>query len=849
MSATVRAALLVVLASLPWPALAQVERCVRNEAEFTLAWAVAQTSSAEPLVIRLAQGSYDLALTPVGIYPEGVPAARPVSLLGGYNSTCTSRSDNPAATVLTSSRDLGTRYVDLRTDAGQTGNLTLERLRFFDLAGLAMRSETETSPERALRISRVVFDRVRDVRVLSTTDVDIDNSVFWRGGNVSFPTIPWTNCGLTVDPVSSILERLTIRHSTFVANTGPAALCVGGTVQVDSNDWSVNLTSNIFRDNGAIDIRLTKHPSQPNIPATLRNNIYATLDANRPLTSAPVATLNVDPLFVDAAGGDFRLQGASPAINTGRTDVNLVGQRDFEGNPRWFGQAPDRGAFESNIGSTSPVLTVTNANDAGPGSLRQALIDANAAPDLNAIRFNIAGACPRTITLASLLPDIVHPVAIEGYSQPGSARNTAVLGWNASLCVVLSGGNQITGAYGLNVNTSASANATVSIEGIAFSGHSIAAVQFVGGRDHRFTGNQVGGTVGTALLPSATGVRVGAAVEGVRIGGPEPAERNVVANATGIGINVSGSGATQPSRTVIENNYVGTQSGGDVRGNNRGILIRGFEGIVRGNVVANSASHGIELDGALAMANRIEGNRIGIPAACATCADRGNGGHGVLVRNGADGNRVNGNRIGWSGLDGITVAAARQNTLRRNEFHDNAGIGIDLGDDGINFTDANNAQPAPAGAGNDAQNKPRLTSVLGDAGTAWATGALSSANGWYRIDFYGAPGCTNLSIGPLPVGAWGQARDWLGSTVVQVTGGNATTNGSASFQGVPLQRAGNPAYFDEQRRVMATATRLQASGVPPFTSYRDLGTSELGRCQTFAFGIGDVIFADGFEVP
>lgn len=246
----------------------------------------------------------------------------------------------------------------------------------------------------------------------------------------------------------------------------------------------------------------------------MRNNIYAVLDANRPLTSAPVATLNVDPLFVDAAAGNFRLQGASPAINSGRTDVNLVGQQDFEGNPRWFGQAPDRGAFESNIGSTSPVLTVTNTNDSGPGSLRQALIDANAAADLNTIRFNIAGACPRTITLASLLPDIVHPVAIDGYSQPGASRNTAVLGWNATLCVVLSGGNQITGAYGFNVNTGASANATVSIEGIAFSGHSIAAAQFIGGRDHRFTGNQVGGTVGATLLPSATGVRVGAAVEG-----------------------------------------------------------------------------------------------------------------------------------------------------------------------------------------------------------------------------------------------------------------------------------------------------------------------------------------------
>jgi len=342
-------------------------------------------------------------------------------------------------------------------------------------------------------------------------------------------------------------------------------------------------------------------------------------------------------------------------------------------------------------------------------------------------------------------------------------------------------------------------------------------------------------------------VRVGAAVEGVRIGGPEPAERNVIANATGIGINVSGSGSTQPARTVIENNYIGTQTGGDIRGNNRGILIRGFDSVVRGNVVANSTSHGIELDGALAMANRVEGNRIGIPAACATCADRGNGGHGVLIRNSADGNRVNDNRIGFSGLDGVTVAAARQNTIRRNEFHDNAGIGIDLGDDGINFTDANNALPPPVSGGNDGQNKPRLTSVLGDAGPASAAGTLNTANGWYRIDFYGAPGCTNLSVGPLPVGAWGQARDWLGSTIIQVTGGNASTNGSGSFQGVQMQRAGNASYFDPQRWVMATATRLAASGVPPFTSYRDLGTSELSRCQAFAPGIGDIIFANGFE--
>jgi hypothetical protein len=104
-------------------------------------------------------------------------------------------------------------------------------------------------------------------------------------------------------------------------------------------------------------------------------------------------------------------------------------------------------------------------------------------------------------------------------------------------------------------------------------------------------------------------------------------------------------------------------------------------------------------------------------------------------------------------------------------------------------------------------------------------------------------------VGPIPAGAWGQGRDWLGSTIVQVTGGSASSNGSASFQGARLERAGNASYFDPQRRVMATATRLQVSGVPPLTSYRDLGTSELSRCQSFAFGLGDIIFANGFQTP
>ncbi|MCG6117211.1 MAG: right-handed parallel beta-helix repeat-containing protein, partial [Aquimonas sp.] len=513
-----------------------------------------------------------------------------------------------------------------------------------------------------------------------------------------------------------------------------------------------------------------------------------------------------------------------------------------------------RGAFESNIGTTATVLSVTNTNDAGIGSLRQALIDANAAPNLNEIRFNISGACPRTITLASLLPDIVHPVRIDGYTQSGASRNTAVLGWNANLCIVLNGANQITGAYGFNINTGASPDATVSIEGIAFSGHSFAAAQFIAGRDHRFVGNQIGGVVGsTALIASGTGVRIGGSVEGVRVGGPEPGDRNVIANTLGIGVNLSGSGSTQPSGAVVENNYIGTQSGGDVRGGQRGVFIASPDHLIRGNVIVNASSHGIELSGSLAVRNRIVGNRIGVPAVCSgNCVSRGNSGHGVFIRNSAHDNRIESNLIAHSGLDGIAVTGARRNSLRRNTMYEQSGIGIDLGDDGRNLFNVNNSAAAPIVAGNDSQNAPSLGSVAGTAAVGLAEGALTSANGWYRIDFYGIPsttGCSLVIAGQLPVGFFGEGRDWLGSTFLQISNGTQITDGSASFSEVELRREGSSSYFVAGSTwITATATRLSCP--PLLGAYSHRGTSEFGRCRQYTAGTGpgpSELFSNGFE--
>ena len=68
------------------------------------------------------------------------------------------------------------------------------------------------------------------------------------------------------------------------------------------------------------------------------------------------------------------------------------------------------------------TFDVTNTADSGPGSLRQAILDSNAATAAtNTIEFGIPGSGVRTIVPVAPLPAISTPVLIDGTSQPGYA--------------------------------------------------------------------------------------------------------------------------------------------------------------------------------------------------------------------------------------------------------------------------------------------------------------------------------------------------------------------------------------------------------------------------------------------
>src|SRR5262245_55678346 len=72
------------------------------------------------------------------------------------------------------------------------------------------------------------------------------------------------------------------------------------------------------------------------------------------------------------------------------------------------------------------TYTVTNVNDAGPASLRQAILDANANPGKDTIAFDIGGGGVQTIAPTSSLPTVTDPVVIDGTTQPGSGNTPRI---------------------------------------------------------------------------------------------------------------------------------------------------------------------------------------------------------------------------------------------------------------------------------------------------------------------------------------------------------------------------------------------------------------------------------------
>src|SRR6185436_4434526 len=222
--------------------------------------------------------------------------------------------------------------------------------------------------------------------------------------------------------------------------------------------------------------------------------------------------------------------------------------------------------------SVLSTFLVTNTDDGGPGSLRSAMIDANNTPNVGGpdrIEFNIPGdgvhiIQPTTLFgLPQALPVIHDPVIIDGYTQPGANPNTLTIGDDAHLKIEIDG--SLISASGPRLFVIGGTGSGSTVRGLAITHVPYACIQFSEfGADAADNNTIVGNFIGT----DAGGLTYqggGPAILSVRgnnnhIGGPNPADRNVIAPDSFVPTASISLGTG--TGTVIQGNYIGVNKDG-----------------------------------------------------------------------------------------------------------------------------------------------------------------------------------------------------------------------------------------------------------------------------------------------
>ncbi len=279
------------------------------------------------------------------------------------------------------------------------------------------------------------------------------------------------------------------------------------------------------------------------------------------------------------------------------------------------------------------TYTVVNTADAGAGSLRQAILNANSNTASDTIDFSI-GSGVQTITPLSALPTITDPVTITGVTQPGYAGLPII---------ELNGSNAGANVSGLTITAGSSW-----VQGLVINRFNVAGILLLTGGNNQVNNNFLGTDVsGTAALGNYCGVVIDFNSSNNLIGGPGMA--NLISGNTAFGVQLGGSFSA--SSNLVQGNYIGTNAAGTAAvSNSSGIYVLsgsnnntiGGTAFQSGNLISGNTVDGVVLFG---NANTVLGNSIGTNGAgTAAIANT----HGVEIVSTASNNIIGG-----------TTAAAR----------------------------------------------------------------------------------------------------------------------------------------------------------------------------------------------
>jgi titin len=307
----------------------------------------------------------------------------------------------------------------------------------------------------------------------------------------------------------------------------------------------------------------------------------------------------------------------------------------------------------------------------------------------------------------------------------------------------------------------------------------------------------------------------------------------VISGNNGAGVQVVAT--TNPlaaSGNLIAGNLIGTDATGSAPlGNAEGIILFASGVVVGGtsapfgNVIAASTQDGIIMAFGVAHGNLIEGNLIGTDVSGSH--PLGNAGHGVFIIFGASNNTVGGlaagagNVIANSGAAGVAVGLSSSdssagNAILSNSIFANAGLGIDLGNNGV----TPNTPGGPHTGPNDLQNFPVLSSAVTSGMQTTIAGTLNSTPSTsFTLQFFSNP--TSDPSGH------GQGQTLL-DTITVTTDSNGNASFAATFSpavavgqvvtGTATDPSGNTSEFAQDLTVVsgqAPAIAIGTSVRPP----------------------------------
>ncbi len=423
--------------------------------------------------------------------------------------------------------------------------------------------------------------------------------------------------------------------------------------------------------------------------------------------------------------------------------------------------------------AASPAATywVTTTADAGPGSLRQAILNANANGGVHDfIYFNIAPPGPLyTIFPITPLPWLTDPagVTIDGLTQPGATQGASppsTLNLNIELDGIMCAPAGPPGATrGLVLQSD---NDT--IQGLIVNNWWESGICIQGGPINEYARYNlvrwnIVGMDSTGTICKGNGREQGANLwAGICICN-SPADPGTPAFAflNTVQENLSSCNYTEGITVVgpiqpgdVHNNFIlGNWTGTDITGTaDRGNIHEGIclcEGthhnLVRGNMSSGNDYDGIGLQGynnvpfppappIQTRANQIDSNVVGLDVngnpLMNTMAGITIGEYGPSQWGCADSNIIVHNIIaenGWDGVavweDGVNSVNADNNLISQNSIYDNIALGIDLQNDGVTPNDG----PAdPDSLANQEMNFPVIASAAYSGGNTTISGTLGT---------------------------------------------------------------------------------------------------------------------------